>query len=213
MVSENTEKISPVRFSLDPFDRPDGEVVRFTMYREVIELQSDRALPFGYRLEPWTEQMLPVFAAVLAVAFSDSPDLDYYPKLASKDGCVEILNEIGKSTGFLPGASWLTLFNKEPAAIVLASRAVQGLMSRVNIVAVAPRHRRVKVGTHLLNKAMWAVRDRRIPGMMLRINRNNRDRVDNTLVIKNLAHLLFNSSYFHSVFSFSFSVLRLLTSS
>jgi len=174
MISDNPEKILPVRFKLDPFDRPDGEVVRFTMYREVIELQSDRPLPFGYRPEPWTAQVLPAFAAVLAVAFSDSPDLEYYPKLSSKDGCVEILEEISESAGFLPGASWLVLFNREPAAIVLSSRAVQGLMSRVNIVAVAPRHRRVKVGTHLLNKAMWAVRDRRIPGTMLRINRNNR---------------------------------------
>lgn len=158
----------------DPFDSPDGEAVRFTMFKNLENLSPDPPLPFGYRLEAHTDQILPAFAAVLAVSYSDSTDLPLYPRLASREGCLAFLKEITGGPSFVTGASWLVLFQKEPAALVLSSRSRDGSIGHLNIVAVAPRHRRMGVGRHLVSKALWAFRDRHIGEAALRVNRGNR---------------------------------------
>jgi ribosomal protein S18 acetylase RimI-like enzyme len=161
-------------FLSDPFDSPDGEVVRFTMFKELEMLAPDPPLPFGYRLEPWTDLLMPAYAAVLAVSFSDSPDLDHYPRLASRDGCLSMLKEIAGAQGFITGGSWLVLANKEPAATILTSRTRDGVSGFINVVAVAPRHRLMGIGRHLVSKALWTFRDRHLDQGILRVNRSNR---------------------------------------
>jgi ribosomal protein S18 acetylase RimI-like enzyme len=118
--------------------------------------------------------MIPAYAAVLAVAFSDSPDLEYYPRLGSGEGCKEIMEDLVKSPAFLTGGTWLVIFNREPAAVIISSREAGKKDGRVEVVAVAPRHRRVRVGSHLVNKALWALRDRHLIEACLRVNRSNR---------------------------------------
>jgi ribosomal protein S18 acetylase RimI-like enzyme len=118
--------------------------------------------------------MVPAYASVLAVAFAESPDLALYPKLGTREGCKELVREIGESPGFLPGASWLVLFSREPCALVLTSRTGREAYGNVLVVAVAPRHRRVRVGTHLVTKALWAFRDRRLERGEVKVNRSNR---------------------------------------
>jgi ribosomal protein S18 acetylase RimI-like enzyme len=170
-LTETHRKIVP---AIDPFDLPEGEVVRFTMFRSLENLPPDPPLPFGYRLEVWNKPILPAYAAVLAVSFADSPDLDLYPRLASKDGCENLVKEMSSTSGFVAGASWIALFGKEPAAAVLCSRTVDGLTGFVNVVAVAPRHRRIGIGKQIVNKALWAFHDRHLSGAATRISRGNR---------------------------------------
>jgi [ribosomal protein S18]-alanine N-acetyltransferase len=170
---DSSEKIR-TDFLSDPFDSPSGEVVRLTMSKRLENLAPDPPLAFGYRLEPWTELVQPAFAAVLAVSFSDSVDLENYPRLASRDGCLSILKEISESPNYLASGSWLALFNKEPAGAILASRSPDGSTGLINIVAVAPRHRRNGIGSHLVSKTLWVFRDHRIQLALLRVNRNNR---------------------------------------
>lgn len=170
------DKLETVRSGeiLDPFDSPEGEVVRFTMWRSIEQLAPDPPLSFGYRLEPFTAPILPAFAAVLAVSFSDSTDLRLYPRLSSRDGCLSLLKELSNGPGFLPGASWMALFNKEPSALIMASRSQDMTFGQIQVVAVSPRHRRVGVGRHLVSKSLWALRDRHITRVILRVNRSNR---------------------------------------
>ncbi len=121
--------------------------------------------------------MVPAYAAVLAVSFADSPDLSLYPKLASKEGCTQIIEDLTASPEFLTGGSWLVLFNKEPAAVILSSRGKGTKYGKIEVVSVAPRHRRVKVGTHLVNKASWSFRDRHLSEARLGVSRSNRNAV------------------------------------
>lgn len=169
-----TDRIAGVVGRIGPFDRPIGSVVRYTMTRGLRQLKPDRPLPFGYRLEPYCEPMAPAYASVLAVAFADSSDLDLYPKLASREGCTELVREMTELPGFLPGASWLVLFNREPCGLTLTNRVGRATLASVQVVAVAPRHRRISVGSHLVTKALWAFRDRRLESGEARINRTNR---------------------------------------
>jgi len=121
--------------------------------------------------------MLPAYAAVLAVAFSDSSDLDFYNRLSSREGCREIMLDLVNNPGFMSGGSWLVFFNREPAAMIISSREPGKDKGCVEVVAVAPRHRRVKVGSHLVGKALWAFRDRRLSEVHCGVNRPNRNAV------------------------------------
>ncbi len=160
--------------TMDPFDKPSVEVVRFLMYRNLNDLATERPLPFGYRVEPWCKPMLPAYAATMAVAFSDSPDLKIYRKLDSKDGCISIIKDIVNMQDFFQAVSWIVFFNREPCAFILTGMAGGSEFAQIQAVGVAPRHRRIEIGTHLVNMALWAFRDRRLPGVMVKLSRSNR---------------------------------------
>lgn len=160
-----------------PFEKPYKEITRFTMYKDLYKLPADDPLPFGYRVEPWFPSLLPAFAAALAVSVSDSPDIEIYPKLASKDGCVELLKEIAAAPDFLSGVSWLGFFKREPCAVLMASWNPVQREGIINIIGVAPRHRRLAIGSRLLIRALWALRDRKITSAVLRVNRECRGAV------------------------------------
>ncbi len=159
---------------IDPFDKPVGGLVRITMYRDLGTLPLDVPLPFGYRVEPWVEPMIPAYAAAMAVAFSDSPELEYYPKLSSQDGCLEMITEIASLPGFIMGASWLIFFNREPCGLVLTGRSGTRGQGINRLVGIAPRHRRIKVGSQIVTKALWALRDRRLDTASVTISGVNR---------------------------------------
>ena len=162
---------------LGPFERPSIEVVRFTMARSLDSIPPDRSLPFGYRIEPWCEPLLPAFAAAMAVSFSDSTDLEVYPRLGSREGCLDFMKEIFSLPEFHTGASWLVFFNREPCAFIITSSTQVKGTGQIKVVGVAPRHRRIKVGETLCYRAMWALRDRRFSRVIAKVNRPNHSAV------------------------------------
>jgi GNAT superfamily N-acetyltransferase len=164
-----------IRSSLfDPFEQPSAEVVRLTLGRSLDILTTEHQLPFGYRLEPWCQPLIPAFAASMAVAFSDSPDLEIYPALGSREGCLRLMNEIVEIPGFLSGACWLVFFDREPCAHILSSQAFDSNSGEIMSIGIAPRHRRLGVGTHLVNKTLWALHDRKCNQASAKVNRSNR---------------------------------------
>lgn len=159
---------------IDPFEKPSEGLVRLTMYAGLDNLPGDLALPFGYRIEQWCEPMIPAYAAALAVAFSDSPDANSYPRLESREGCESLIRDIARMPGFFSGASWLLFFSREPCAILLTGLASNEKAGQIRILGVAPKHRSVGVGSFLVNRALWAFRDRRLERGMVIVNRLNR---------------------------------------
>lgn len=159
---------------ISPFDRPEGELTRFKMVRSTLHLPKEDPLPFGYRVENWVNAMLPAYAAVLAVAFADSPELNHYPRLASREGCLQMMNELVALPTFLTGASWLILHKKEPAAIVVSRHSPENSSGIIEMLAVSPKHRGVYIGRHILFKALWAFRDHHFRHAEFRINKENR---------------------------------------
>ena len=90
------------------------------MYRSLKELRPEPPLPFGYRVDPWCDPMLPAYAAVLAVAFADSHEVELYPRLGWREGCIDLLRDLTELGGFSRGVSLLVMFNKEPSGLAMA---------------------------------------------------------------------------------------------
>ena len=159
---------------MDPFENPQIPVTRFTMDRKLYTLPHDNPLPFGYRTEPWCAPMLPAFAAAFAVSYNDSPDIQVYPDIASREGCQELLSKLVSAENFLSGVSWLVFFDREPCAMLMASTDDNNETGKIDVIGVAPRHRRMRIGSILLVKALWGMRDRKMPRVMLHVNRDCR---------------------------------------
>lgn len=147
----------------------------FHMRRDLDKFEPDKPMPFGYRIEQWYEPMLPAYAAVLAASFASSPELQIYPRLSSKEGCIELMKELSTMPNFFSGASWLILYYKEPAAAIISSRGANHGDGRIETIAVTPRHREVEVGSQLLSKALWAFKDHHFKRVEFRIDRANRE--------------------------------------
>jgi GNAT superfamily N-acetyltransferase len=158
----------------DPFDRPQVETVRFTMYRRLIHLSPCLPLPGGYELEPWSLRSTAECSAILKLAYTCSPDMDVYSNLTTHRGCARLLDELTDMTGFLPDASWVVTKDGVPCAAILSGCTAGGVFGQIHVVAVVPRHRRRGLATFLIRKALWALRDRGLSFVTLHVNRANR---------------------------------------
>jgi len=174
---ESVLRIESKKLKIDPFDKPAAEVVRFSMVRKIKNLPPDIPLPFGYRAEPWVGPLIPAFAASMAVAYAGSSELVVYPRLATREGCQRIVQDICNMPDYLSGASWLVFFNREPCGFILCGQAKIGEIAQIRIFGVTPRHKRFKVGSWLVNRALWAFHDRKFPLAMINVTRSNRDGV------------------------------------
>ena len=173
----NAMTLSLNQVKVDPFDRPQVEAVRFTMYRPLVELPPTRPVPPGYTSDPWMIRSLPAASAVLKIAYTCSPDAQLYSNLGSHKGCTDLLNDLTDLPGFLPEASFLVNHNDSPAGLVICSHTPGGIFGQINIVAVVPRHRRRGLATYLTRRALWALSDKGLFHATLQVNRENRNAI------------------------------------
>jgi len=83
----------------------------FKRYR--MELDLDRAFftappcPFDYQLLPFDESLIRDHALAKFVSFRHELDVNVFPCLGRRDGCLQLMREIAKRSGFVPEATWL----------------------------------------------------------------------------------------------------------
>lgn len=172
-----TISLSPtIQIAIDPFAAPSRETVRFTMHKK-LDTVFPEPLPEGYSVIPFNPALLPSFAAVARMAFYKSNESEAYPELKTRTGCDHLIDELTEMDGFEPDASFLVFKDAKPAGIVL-SRVMQGqVFGEIQLVAVSPVHRRRGLAKFLLNKALKALHDLKVPHVSLQVNRDNRNGV------------------------------------
>src|SRR5579871_6899706 len=92
---DSTESIARVRY-----------FKRYKMEVDLAGLAPAETLP-GYRWLPWHDSLLDAHAEVLCQSFCNELDSELFPSLGNRTGCVCLLTEITRKSGFLPGATWL----------------------------------------------------------------------------------------------------------
>jgi ribosomal protein S18 acetylase RimI-like enzyme len=64
-------------------------------------------LPDGFDWLRWNRDLLETHAKVKWLSFQRQLDTTIFPRLASLDGCVELMQVIHEKSGFCPEATWL----------------------------------------------------------------------------------------------------------
>ncbi|MBN2024761.1 MAG: GNAT family N-acetyltransferase [Pirellulales bacterium] len=139
----------------------------FKRYRMEINL-SGRPLPKarppdGYRLLAWDSVLLDAHARVKYLSFRDEIDAHVFPCLGELDGCTRLMREIAAKPGFLPGATWLAVFDGSEHGESEFCGTIQGIRARDGIgsvqnLGIVPSHRDRGVGTTLLQAALLGFR-------------------------------------------------------
>jgi GNAT superfamily N-acetyltransferase len=135
----------------------------FKRYRMELDLRGGRFHPFavppGYRLLPWTPDLLPAHAEAKYLSFHGEIDADVFACLGELPSCYRLMEEISGREGFLPEATWLAEYVHEDAKHVEYCGTIQGIRATsryggIQNVGVTPAHRGCGVGTALLLAAV-----------------------------------------------------------
>lgn len=116
-------------------------------------------LPEGYSLLPWHPDLLESHAQAKYESFREDLDAVVFPCLGQHEGCRRLMEEIARSQGFLPEATWLAVFCDEVRRVPVPCGTIQGIVDAkrrgaVQNLGVVPEHRRRGLGRALLCRAL-----------------------------------------------------------
>jgi RimJ/RimL family protein N-acetyltransferase len=140
--------------------RPMG-VSYFKRFRMEMDLRGQRFVPLfvpsGYRLLPWSAELLPEHAYAKFHSFRNEIDADVFSCLAELSGCQRLMQEIALKDGFLPEATWLAVCSQggeiEYCGTIQGIRATHKYGAIQN-VGITPAHRGRGVGSALIAAAL-----------------------------------------------------------
>jgi ribosomal protein S18 acetylase RimI-like enzyme len=115
------------------------------------------APPPGYRLLPWSRELLEAHAEAKFHSFRTEIDAHVFPCLGELSGCLRLMNEIAHKDGFLPGATWLVAYESRGAYEYCGT--IQGIRDRSSLGAIqnlgiTPEHRNRGLGSLLMQHAL-----------------------------------------------------------
>jgi hypothetical protein len=138
-------------------------VMYFKRYRMQIRLHPSLfghwPLPPGYRLLPWSRELLELHAETKYRSFAAEIDAHVFPCLGDLDGCHRLMEEISAKSAFVPGATWLGVYSASSHDPPEYCGTVQGIATdRINggiqNLGVTPEHRGQGLGAALLMQAL-----------------------------------------------------------
>lgn len=142
---------------------------RFRMECDLREsLPEARLVPAGYELVPFRTDLLREHATAKYESFRSELDVNVFPCLGRRDGCLRLMREIASRPAFVPEATWLLRFRDDQGRFQPIG-TIQGLQMEgwgaIQNLGIAAEHRGHGLGTILLMKAaagFWNVGIKRI---------------------------------------------------
>ncbi len=136
---------------------------RFRMEIPLLGRDFDRALPLGYRLIPWRDDLIEAHADVKYQCFQKEIDAEVFPCLGEFPGCLKLMTEISRKPGFLSEATWLLANVSQTGHVIEYCGTVQGIRDRTGFGAIQNLgvtfdHRHLGLGTTLLFRALEGFR-------------------------------------------------------
>ena len=122
---------------------------------------------------PWDDAVLYDHAEVKFHSFHGELDARIFPNLASRDGCVQLMELIRTKPGFLPDATWLIAGPHECCGTVQGICEANGVGAIQNL-GVIPECRGNGLGRALLLKALHGFRNCGLKRVHLEVSARNR---------------------------------------
>lgn len=155
----------------------------FKRYRMEIDLTGRQlvppTLPSSYRLIEWDDALLDSHAEAKYHSFHSEIDANVFPCLGDWDGCHRLMHEIRNKHGFLPGATWLMVYEPDDGSgTVEYCGTVQGIrdyagLGAIQNLGVTPDHRGKNLGSCLLTKALEGFRQAGLRRSFLEVTAQN----------------------------------------
>lgn len=120
-------------------------------------------LPAGFIWQAWKAGLEERHAAVKVASFQEELDATVFESLGEFDGCLRLMREISRQSGFLPRSTWL--IGKQDGGQLLADcGTIQALattdhLASIQNVGVAPRWRGLGLGRALVEKCLLGCRE------------------------------------------------------
>lgn len=116
-------------------------------------------LPDGYHWVPWHKRLLERHALVKFQSFHAEIDARVFPCLGEIPGCNRLMAEIARQKTFLPGATWLIVFEPNEFLATVDCGTIQGMahsrvLGAIQNVGVVAEHRGFGLGKALVLKAL-----------------------------------------------------------
>jgi RimJ/RimL family protein N-acetyltransferase len=133
---------------------------RYRMEMDLVDLDwSPPVLPPGYGFLSWESSLLSAHAEAKFRSFRDEIDANVFPCFGELAGCQRLMREIARKEGFVPQATWLSVYHGRGGRSDQVCGTIQGIRDRremgsVQNLGITPSHRNRHVGTGLLFKAL-----------------------------------------------------------
>lgn len=136
---------------------------RYRMEYDLARIPRVPDLPAGYHVLAWKEALLEAHADTKYRCFRYELDANVFPCLGERDGCLRLMSEIARRTGFLEGATWLLACEAAEGSEEAFCGTVQGIcdpegFGSIQNLGVTPAHRGLGLGSHLMIQALYGFR-------------------------------------------------------
>jgi len=153
----------------------------FKRYRMELDLDKEifsaPLFPVIYQLVPYDDEILRDHAVAKFQSFRQEMDANVFPCLGRRDGCLRLMREIARRSGFVPEATWLLRYRETASGLPEPIGTVQGLQienwGAIQNLGIAKLHRGLGLGTALLHKAAIGFRDAGLRRMHLEVTTDN----------------------------------------
>ncbi len=132
--------------------------------------------PLSYQLVPYDDSLIREHAFAKFLSFRQELDANVFPCLGRRDGCLRLMREITRRSGFVPEATWLLRY-QNPKTGPEAIGTVQGLCGDgwggIQNLGICRLHRGHGLGTLLLHMAARGFRSVGLARLHLEVTTDN----------------------------------------
>lgn len=153
----------------------------FKRFRMELDLDGDifsaSTCPPRYEFVPYDDELVRDHANAKYCSFRQELDANVFPCLGRRDGCLRLMREIVRRSGFVPEATWLLRYREQPNGMPESIGTVQGLQHEdwgaIQNLGISRSHRGRGLGTLLLQHAALGFRATGLHRMHLEVTTDN----------------------------------------
>jgi ribosomal protein S18 acetylase RimI-like enzyme len=151
---------------------------RFRMEYDLTQpLPRQPRVPESYVFVPWDDQLLDAHAEVKFRCFQTEMDANVFPSLGDRGGCLRLMTEIVRRSGFVPQATWLLEYWPSEARKPELCGTIQGVADEgtgaIQNVGITAAHRGRGLGTALLWHSLRGFQQAGIDRVYLEVTAQN----------------------------------------
>jgi len=135
------------------------------------------SIPPGFEMIPFSSDLIGEHASAKHESFKNEMDVNLFPCLGRRDGCLRLMREITSRANFVPEATWLCRYREPVSNLPLAIGTIQGLeidgWGSIQNIGISPTHRGHGLGSLLIEHAARGFKSVGLRRMHLEVTTDN----------------------------------------